>query len=80
MSRKYTANTAFELTFMKIKLEIDLPAKSIKFDNEVMDIYQDLINVVFYIVKNINSIPRADLNIRQEELQDTTLWDIEAED
>jgi hypothetical protein len=80
MSRKYTANTAFELTFMKIKLEIDLPAKSIKFDNEVMDIYQDLINVVFYIVKNINSIPRADLDIRQEELQDTTLWDIEAED
>jgi hypothetical protein len=80
MSRKYTANTAFELTFMKIKLEIDWPAKSIKFDNEVMDIYQDLINVVFYIVKNINSIPRADLNIRKEELQDFTLWDIEAED
>jgi len=32
------------------------------------------------MIKNINSIPRADLSIRKEDLKNFTLWDIEAED
>ena len=77
--------------FLKDKLSLNKhPVKIIIYDEDFPKskagksdrnkIFQDLINVVFYMIKNINSIPRADLTIRKEELKDTTLWDIQAED
>lgn len=39
MSRNYKAGTEFEETFMTVKMELDFSNQSVKFDNDIMDIF-----------------------------------------
>lgn len=78
--RDYEPDTPFEKTFITLKLEIvgKDSAREIRFEKELSDVRNKLVEIIDIMVERINNIPRADTQIANS--SKTKLWDIERSD
>jgi hypothetical protein len=78
--RDYEPDTPFEKTFLTLKLEIlgKESSREIRFEKDLTDVRNRLVEIVDTMVERINNIPRADTQIANS--AKTKLWDIERDD
>ena len=80
IEREYDPDTPFELTFLTLKLEIEVTAnkQEIAFATSLDGVRDELVRIVTQMIEKINLIPRADTQIANSEK--VHLWEIDLED
>lgn len=80
VKRDYDPDTPFEQTFLTLKLEIVGKEKEqeIRFEKDLSEVRNKLVEIVDLMIERINRISRADTQIANS--SKTHLWDIEKKD